>query len=153
RHRAAVGAGGTMNLQPTRSAIARAPRRSLHTAKTAIAHGPRVAAKGVGDATSRTFTSLRRHRNYRLYFFGQIVSLSGTWMQNVAQAWFIVQVTHSPLAVGVLALFQFGPYAIFGLFGGALVDRMNMRRLLMVTQSAFMLSAATLAGLALSGHA
>jgi MFS family permease len=142
-----------MNLQPTRSAIARAPRRSLHTARTAIAHGPRVAAKGVGDATSRTFTSLRRHRNYRLYFFGQIVSLSGTWMQNVAQAWFIVQVTHSPLAVGLLALCQFGPYAVLGLLGGALADRLSYRNTLIGTQLAFMATAVALAALTLSGHA
>ena len=52
---------------------------------------------------ARTFASLRRHRNYRLYFVGQIVSLSGTWMQNVALAWLIVELTHSPVAVGLLA--------------------------------------------------
>jgi MFS family permease len=108
---------------------------------------------GLGAASERTFRSLRRHRNYRLYFFGQVVSISGTWMQNVAQAWFIVQLTHSALAVGVLALCQFGPYAIFGLLGGALADRTNQRRLLIATQSTFMLSAAALAGLAISGHA
>ena len=55
---------------------------------------------GIGNATARTFLSLRRHYNYRLYFFGQVVSISGTWMQSVAQAWFVVQQTHSPLAVG-----------------------------------------------------
>lgn len=108
---------------------------------------------GIGAASERTFRSLRRHRNYRLYFFGQVVSISGTWMQNVAQAWFIVQLTHSALAVGVLALCQFGPYALFGLLGGALADRANQRRLLIATQSTFMLSAGALAGLAISGHA
>ena len=108
---------------------------------------------GIGAASERTFRSLRRHRNYRLYFFGQVVSISGTWMQNVAQAWFIVQLTHSALAVGLLAACQFGPYALAGLFGGTLVDRLNQRRLLMVTQTAFMLSAATLAALALTAHA
>ncbi len=107
----------------------------------------------MGAASARTFASLRRHRNYRLYFAGQIVSISGTWMQNVAQAWFIVQLTHSPLAVGILAVCQFGPYGVFGLFGGAVADRIDQRRLLVGTQSAFLLSAATLGGLALSGHA
>lgn len=107
----------------------------------------------VMTASRRTFSSLAHHRNYRLYFFGQVVSISGTWMQNVAQAWFIVVLTHSPIAVGVLAACQFGPYALFGLFGGALADRIDQRRLLMATQSALMLSAGTLAILALSGHA
>ena len=108
---------------------------------------------GVGAATSRTFLSLRRHRNYRLYFFGQAVSLSGTWMQNVAQAWFIVQLTHSPLAVGVLAVCQFGPYALLGLLGGAVADRLNQRSALIATQAALMLNASALAALTLTGHA
>ncbi|MFN2583060.1 MAG: MFS transporter [Candidatus Dormibacteria bacterium] len=107
----------------------------------------------VASASKRTFSSLRNHRNYRLYFIGQVISISGTWMQNVAQAWFVVVLTHSALAVGVLALCQFGPYALLGLFGGTWVDRLNQRRLLMTTQSAFGVSAAVLAVLALTGHA
>ncbi|HEX6539072.1 MAG TPA: MFS transporter [Candidatus Dormibacteraeota bacterium] len=107
----------------------------------------------VASVSRRTFSSLRHHRNYRLYFYGQVISISGTWMQNVAAAWFIVVLTHSPIAVGVLAACQFGPYALFGLFGGAFADRLDQRRVLMATQSAFALSAAALAGLALSGHA
>jgi MFS family permease len=108
---------------------------------------------GIGNATARTFLSLRRHYNYRLYFFGQVVSISGTWMQSVAQAWFVVQNTHSPLAVGILAVCQFGPYGLFGLFGGALADRLDQRKVLMGTQTAFMVTAALLAGLTLTGHA
>ena len=108
---------------------------------------------GIGKATARTFTSLRRHYNYRLYFFGQVVSISGTWMQTVAQAWFVVQYTHSPIAVGILAVCQFGPYGIFGLFGGAYADRLDQRKVLIGTQAAFMVTAALLAGLTLSGHA
>ncbi|TML64325.1 MAG: MFS transporter, partial [Actinobacteria bacterium] len=50
----------------------------------------------------RTFASLRRHRNYRLFFAGQLVSLPGTWMQRIAQAWLVLSLTHSPFAVGVL---------------------------------------------------
>lgn len=107
----------------------------------------------VASVSRRTFSSLRHHRNYRLYFYGQVISLSGTWMQNIAAAWFIVVLTHSPIAVGVLALCQFGPYAVIGLIGGALADRLDQRRLLTATQSAFALSAAALAGLALSGQA
>ena len=108
---------------------------------------------GLASATARTFTSLRRHYNYRLYFFGQVVSLSGSWMQTVAQAWFIVQSTHSPLAVGVLAVCQFGPYAVLGLLGGAIADRHDQRHILIFTQGAFMVTAFALAALTLSGHA
>jgi MFS family permease len=108
---------------------------------------------GIGNATSRTFASLRRHYNYRLYFFGQVVSISGTWMQGVAQAWFVVQNTHSPLAVGILAACQFGPYGLFGLFGGAIADRLDQRKVLIGTQAAFMVTATLLAVLTLTGHA
>jgi MFS family permease len=108
---------------------------------------------GVAATSARTFASLRRHRNYRLYFGGQAVSISGTWMQNVAQAWLIVELTHSPLAVGVLAVCQFGPYGLLGLFGGTIADRFNQRRVMMATQGAYMLTAGALAGLALTNHA
>lgn len=106
----------------------------------------------VATATARTFRSLQRHRNYRLWFSGQLVSNIGTWVQNVGQAWYVVQLTNSPLAVGLLALFQFGPFAILGLFGGVVVDRLEYRKIIMVTQTLMMLSATTLAVLALSGH-
>jgi len=105
----------------------------------------------VARASSRTFASLTRHRNYRLYFAGQVISLIGTWMQNVAQAWFIIVLTHgSAFAVGALALCQFGPYALLGLFGGTMADRLDARRTLLLTQSASLLVAAALATLALS---
>jgi MFS family permease len=108
----------------------------------------------MGAASARTFASLRRHRNYRLYFIGQVVSLSGTWMQNVAMAWFVVVLTHgSAFAVGALALCQFGPYAIGGLFGGSLADRLNARRALIGTQSSMMVAAVALTILAMTGVA
>ena len=101
---------------------------------------------------SRTFTSLRRHRNYRLYFQGQIVSISGTWMQNAAQAWLVLLLTHSPAAVGVLAVCQFAPFAVLGLAGGVVADRFDRRRTLMVTQSIPIVLATALALLAWSGR-
>jgi MFS family permease len=108
----------------------------------------------IATAGSRTFASLRRHRNYRLYFSGQVVSLSGTWMQNVAQAWLVLQLTNgSAFAVGALSLCQFGPYALLGLVGGSLADRLPARRTLVFTQSGSMLAAAALAGLALTHSA
>jgi MFS family permease len=103
-------------------------------------------------AGARTFNSLRRHRNYRLYFGGQIVSISGTWMQSAAQAWLVLQLTHSPAAVGVLAVCQFAPYALLGLGGGLIADRLDRRRTLMVTQSIPILFSTALAVLAISGH-
>jgi len=108
---------------------------------------------GVSAASARTFRSLHRHRNYRLFFGGQVVSLSGTWIQNVAQAWFVLTLTHSPIAVGILAACQFGPYALLGLIGGAVADRLDLRRAQIGTQTAFAISALTLAGLVLTGHA
>ena len=67
---------------------------------------------------ARTFASLKRHRNYRLFFTGQVISVSGTWMQNVALAWLVVELTHSPLAVGILAFCRFIPFTVFGLVAG-----------------------------------
>ena len=100
---------------------------------------------------ARTFESLRKHRNYRLYFSGQVVSITGTWVQNVAQSWLVIELSHSsPLAVGVLAACQFGPYAVLGLLGGVIVDRFDYRRTLMFTQSAMMCTAAVLGVLALT---
>lgn len=92
----------------------------------------------------RTFASLH-HRNYRLYFAGQVVSVTGTWMQNIAMAWLILELTHSPVAVGALALCQFLPFTAFGLFAGVLVDRFDARRIVIGTQAASMLLAVALA--------
>ena len=103
-------------------------------------------------SNARTFASLRRHRNYRLYFIGQIVSLSGTWMQNIALAWLIVELTHSPVAVGLLAFVRFAPFAVFGLPAGVLADRFDNRRVMMLTQAVSMVVSAVLAALACSGH-
>jgi MFS family permease len=98
----------------------------------------------------RTFSSLH-HRNYRLYFAGQVVSVTGTWMQNIAMAWLILDLTHSPVAVGALALCQFLPFTVFGLFAGVLVDRFDARRLVIGTQAASMVLAVALAVLTLLG--
>jgi MFS family permease len=102
---------------------------------------------------ARLFASLRKHHNYRLFFGGQIVSLSGTWMQNVALAWLVVELTHSPLAVGILAFCRFLPFTIFGLVSGVVADRLDNRRLVIGTQSASMVVATALAVLTLSGTA
>jgi MFS family permease len=102
---------------------------------------------------TRTFRSLRRHRNYRIFFGGQLVSLAGSWMQNVALAWLVVELSGSPLAVGALMFCRFIPFTILGLVAGVLVDRFEIRRLVMATQAAAMLVSILLAALTLTGHA
>jgi MFS family permease len=102
---------------------------------------------------ARTFASLRKHRNYRLFFTGQVISLSGTWMQNIALAWLVVELTHSPVALGILAFCRFGPFTFFGLFAGVLADRFDNRRLVMTTQVAAMSVSVALAVLALTDSA
>jgi len=98
----------------------------------------------------RTFASLR-HRNYRLFFVGNTISVTGTWMQNVAMAWLVLELTGSPVAVGILVLFQFLPFSVLGLFAGVFADRLDPRRLVMMTQAAAMALAAVLAMLTLLG--
>jgi MFS family permease len=101
----------------------------------------------------RTFTSLRRHRNYRLFFSGQVVSLAGSWMQNVALAWFVIELSSSPIAVGALAFCRFAPYTALGLVAGSIVDRFDTRRLVMATQAAAMVFSTALAVVVLAGVA
>jgi MFS family permease len=74
-------------------------------------------------------------RNYRLYASGQLVSLTGTWMQRVAQDWLVLNLTNSGSALGLVTALQFGPSLLFGLWGGVLADRGDKRRLLLVTQT------------------
>lgn len=101
----------------------------------------------------RTFTSLRRHRNYRLFFSGQVVSLAGSWMQNVALVWLVIELSSSPLAVGALAFARFAPYTVLGLVAGSIVDRVDTRRLVLATQAGAMVISIVLAVVVLSGVA
>ncbi|MFL5817593.1 MAG: MFS transporter [Conexibacter sp.] len=89
--------------------------------------------------------------NYRRYFLGQLVSLSGTWMQVVAEMWLVLQLTHSGFAVGVAAALQFAPMLIGGAWGGLIADRFDKRRLLVVTQTAMALPALALLALTATG--
>ena len=99
---------------------------------------------------SSTFAALRV-RNYRLFFGGQVVSNTGTWMQRIAQDWLVLELTNSPLAVGITTALQFLPMLLFGLWGGLLADRYPKRRLLMITQSVMGALAVLLAALTLAG--
>ena len=82
----------------------------------------------------RVISSLR-HRNYRLYFFGQLVSVMGTWMQTVAQSFLVLDLTHSGTALGLVTAVRFVPILLFGPAGGLFADRRNKRRILYVTQT------------------
>jgi MFS family permease len=105
----------------------------------------------VTAALGRTFTSLRVP-NYRRYFFGQLASISGNWMQTVAEMWLMVKLTGSGAYVGLTAGLQFLPVLLFGAWGGLLADRMPKRRLLSFTQPAMAMPALTLCALTASGH-
>jgi MFS family permease len=97
----------------------------------------------VTAALHRTFSSLEIP-NYRRYFAGQVVSISGNWMQTVAEMWLIVQLTGSGVSVGIVAGLQFLPVLLFGAWGGLLADRLSKRHLLMVTQLLMALPAVAL---------
>jgi MFS family permease len=97
-----------------------------------------------------TFRSLRNY-NYRLFFFGQMISLTGTWMQTIGQAWLVLDLTHSPLALGTVTMLQFLPISLLVLFGGVIADKVPKRRLLVLTQTSAMGQAFVLAFLTWSG--
>jgi hypothetical protein len=113
-----------------------ADRCAGSTTDELVATRPRDRARWEASVTAallalneRTFASLKRHRNYRLFFTGQVISVSGTWMQNVALAWLVVELTSSPIAVGALAFCRFIPFTIFGLVAGVVADRLDNRQL------------------------
>src|SRR4051812_7411649 len=107
-----------------------------------------MAARG---QVSHTFRALR-HRNFRLFIAGQIVSLVGTWMQNVAQSWLVYRLTHSELLLGTtwfcsqIAVFALGP------LGGIAADRFSRRKVVIITQTLSMIQAFAIALLTLTGR-
>ncbi len=101
------------------------------------------ARAAVGKATRHTFRSLRV-RNYRLFFTGQLVSVSGTWMQQVAQSWLVITLTDSGTALGFTVALQFLPMLLFGMWGGVVADRFDKRRVLIAAQAVAAVLALTL---------
>jgi MFS family permease len=93
--------------------------------------------------TQRTFQALST-RNYRLFFGGQLISVTGSWLQSTAQAWLILQLTHSAFMLGLLVMVQFLPNLLLQPFGGVIADRFPKRRMLIATQSSFALVAGAL---------
>ncbi|MDN5301244.1 MAG: hypothetical protein PWQ60_758 [Thermoanaerobacteraceae bacterium] len=91
------------------------------------------------------------HRNFRLFWFGQCVSLIGTWMQNIGQAWLVLKITDSSFKLGLVSALQFTPVLLLSLFAGVIVDRLPKRRILIFTQTVLMILALILATLTATG--
>jgi MFS family permease len=108
--------------------------------------------KALLSFNTRAFASVKKYRNYRLFFLGQTVSLPGTWIQRFAQAWLVYSLTHnSAFAVGFLAFVQFLPFTLFSLLAGVVVDRFDPRRTVLLTQASQMTLASAMAATTLSG--
>jgi MFS family permease len=113
-----------------------------------------LAPLGTFDAGRRLPEGLRAfsHRDYRIFWFTQLLSLTGTWVQSLAQSWLVLTLTDSPAALGLIGVFQFGPTLVLGLPAGVLVDRLPKRRLLLATQIASVTIIGLLALLVATGH-
>ena len=113
----------------------------LPPADQAAAPGVRVRAGVSLHRLGRGFEALQIP-NFRIWSIGQLVSTTGTWMQSTAQAWLVLQLTDSPFAIGLVAVFQFFPVMVLALIGGVIADRLPRYRLVLVTQTLSMLLAA-----------
>ncbi len=137
------------------SRVARALPWRSGAAAAGLPHSPSEGEHALAeDARARsggTFRALR-NRNYRLFFIGQSISLSGTWMQTIAQALLVLKITDSKVALGTVTLLQFLPITIFVLFAGVIADRVPKRNFILVTQLLAMSQALTLAALVWSGR-
>ncbi len=110
-------------------------------------------ARGLFAALKATTFRSLRHRNYRRYFAGQIVSFVGTWMQSTALMWLMYDRTGDPRWPSWLIVAQIGPTILLGPWGGALADRRPKRQLVLTTQTAFLLNAVVLTAVVASGFA
>ena len=109
-------------------------------------------AKAVSPPKWATTLRALRHRNFQLFFSGQLISLTGTWMQSVAQAWLVYSITKSALLLGTVGFASQIPVFLIAPFGGIAADRTNRQRLVIATQTASMILAGILAWLTLSGR-
>lgn len=129
------------------------PPPQVHSAPASLDPIQAAAAPETAKRRLRLPAMLRalQHRNYRLFFIGQLISLTGTWMQTVAQGWLVLRLTDSPSLLGLVAAFASLPVLLFSLPAGALADRVPKRTLLLMTQVVAMLLALVLALLTLTG--
>ncbi len=107
-------------------------------------------ARLLPGAAGHTLRALK-HRNFRLFFFGQLTSLVGSWMQSLAQGWLIWRMTHSAWLLGLVGFFQMIPVLAFGLIGGVVADRFDRHKVVIATQSAALVQATVLTVLTLAG--
>jgi MFS family permease len=129
------------------------PTKTTETARVPEDISGRPRRMPVGGVTWRhTFRALR-HRNYRLFFWGQLVSLIGTWMQQTAMSWFVYQITNSKLLLGAVAAIGSAPMMLFSIWGGSLADLYPKRSIIVATQTAQMICAFLLAAGAWAGFA
>ncbi|HYI66300.1 MAG TPA: MFS transporter [Candidatus Limnocylindrales bacterium] len=110
----------------------------------------RAASSSRAGSFARGFSAMR-HRNYRIYWFGQIGSLVGAWMQSVALPWLVLDLGGSPLQLGTVLALMFAPSMFLAPIGGVLADRVDKRRVLMIVNAVAMLQAGLLFGLAATG--
>ncbi len=126
--------------ESTDQTIRRAPRSTTDMRADDIPEGPRHLLRAL------------RHRNYRLFFIGQLISVSGTWMQSVAQSWLVYRLTGSAVWLGVVSFVALLPVFALAPLGGALADRRRRHRIILITQCLSMALALTLGVLTLSGR-
>ena len=133
--------------------MSREPERPSNIASTVTSppdDEPKADAGARAGGLRNGFAALR-HRNYRIFFFTQMFSLTGTWMQSLAQSWLVLSMTDSAFQLGLVNVCQFGPMLFFGLYGGVVADRIPKRRLLLISQSFAGAVAAVLATLVGTG--
>jgi MFS family permease len=111
-----------------------------HSKAGTLEAAPTIPKEQQAKGLLRAFLALR-HRNFRLFWSGQLISLTGTWMQTIGQAWLVLELTHSAWLLGVVGALQFLPVMLLALFGGVLADRLPKRTVLLFTQSSAMIQA------------
>jgi predicted MFS family arabinose efflux permease len=140
--------GGEIDSSSAGPSVIDEPTLPRADAADGLAHG------AVTDAAETTVIEIPRiaralrHRDFRLFWIGNFLSNIGTWMQNVAQGWLVLQLTNSAFWLGVVGFAASVPILLFALIGGVIADHVNKRKLLMVTQSAMMIFAFIMAALA-----
>jgi MFS family permease len=121
--------------------------------KRGLCGGVRITSRaGPADTPTPASLGALRHRDFRLFWIGQLISQIGTWMQSVGQAWLVLELTRSPFQLGLVTALQFTPILFLSPIGGALSDRIGKRQILLVTQTTMMVQALALALLVWSGH-
>ena len=128
------------------------PKKSSSSERFIVSESPEISMGqqlGWLQKINATFPALHS-KNYRLYFFGQLISLTGTWLQTVAQSWLVFQLTHSAVLMGLIAALGTLPTLLFTLYGGVIVDRFTKKSILFFTQISAMCLALILGAVTLS---